>query len=168
MGTEPQLRKPVPLPPATHVETWANAALVSANPNENALSFRTRFYSDATGVQPDYAKKVQLVVSVAKLQLTSLEERRLLAVANRQYIRRRHELLFTCDLHADTARNKAELRAQLGRLLADARENAEAHALTPDSELPLAWRSRPWMPRDRRAYKKKPNRTMRKASKTPG
>ena len=40
-------------------------------------------------------------------------------------------------------------------LLADARENAEAHARTPDSELPLACRSRPWLPRDRRVYRKK-------------
>ena len=150
---EPRLRSEVPLPPTTHRESWTPAALVSDQPAENVLNFSSRFYIDASGEQPAWANKVELSVKVAQLGLSELEQRRLVAVAARQYDRKRRELRFTCRLHAEVAKNKQELRATLGKLLADAREHAAAHAQTPDSQLPLALRQRPWHARDPRAYK---------------
>ena len=156
VGAEPRFRSPVPPPPTTHHESWAPAAYVSPDPLDNALSFRTRFYIDATGEQPDHQRKVQLVVKVSKLGLSALERARLIAVGNRHYNRKRGELLLTCSRYAEVARSKAELRETVRGLVADAKENAEAHASTPDSELPLACRSRPWFPRDPRSYRGHP------------
>lgn len=161
---EPKLRSPVPPPPSTHLETWANRDYVSANVDENALSFRTRFYIDAMGEQPDYAHKVQLVVKLSKLGLTPLEERRLIAVALPHYNRKRKELHFSCTQFAEVGRNKDVLRRQMAALIADARENAEGHAQISDSELPLAVRSRPWLPRDRRVILNRPKRKMNKST----
>ena len=155
-GPEPRFRPPPPMPPTSHSETWAPASLVSDNPSENALTFVTRFYIDATGEQPDYANKVQLTVNVSKLGLNEQERSRLLAVTSRHYNRKRDELLFTCRRYTEVARNKAELRETVARLVADAREQAEAHASTAESELPLLSRSRPWAPRDPRAYRGHP------------
>ena len=74
-------------------------------------------------------------------------------------IRSRHQLRFTCDKYAEVARNKAELRATVDSLVEDAKQHAEAHASVPDSELPLAVRSRPWLPGDPRCYRgERPNR----------
>lgn len=156
---EPRLRSDPPLPPTTHRESWAPASLVAADPAENVLRFTSRMYIDATGEQPEWANKVELVVKVSKLGLSVLEQRRLLAVASRQYNRKRGELMFTCRRYADVARNKMELRATLGKLITDARQNSDAHAAMPDSQLPLAVRSRPWIARDPRAYRgQRPNR----------
>ena len=158
-GPEPVFRPPPPMPPTTHVETWAPAALVSADPAQNALRFVTRFYIDATGEQPQHAKKVQLFVKLGLLGLSAAERSRLLAVAGPHYDRKRGELRFTCDRHAEVARNKAELRETVARLVADAREHADGHASAPDAQLPLAARRRPWLPRDPRAYRgERPNR----------
>ena len=161
---EPKLRSPVPRPPTTHLETWANRGYVSALPDENALSFRTRFYIDSTGEQPDYANKVQLVVKLSKLGLTPLEERRLIAVALPNYDRKRKELRFSTMRYDEVGRNKDFLRQRMAALLEDARENAEAHSLIPDKQLPFAARSRPWLPRDPRVTHHRPQRKLNKGS----
>ena len=161
---EPRFRDPVPVPPTTHVETWAPVNLVSSNVDENALEFRSRFYIDAKGTQPAHANKVQLAVKLSRLGLNPLERKRLLAVAYPYYNAKRGELRLSCNRYAEAARNKQELRDKVTALLADARENAEAHAATPDSELPLAARSRPWRPRDPRAYYGSPKRKLNKGS----
>jgi len=159
---EPKFRSPPPLPPTTHMETWANRKYVSRDVIENALSFCTRFYIGAdTGPgfgQPDYARDVQMVVDVAKLGLNEAERNRLLAVAAPHLNRKRRELHFRCSLHPEAGRNKAILRHKFAALLQDARENADAHATTPQAKLPLASRRRPWWPGDKRAYKGKHKR----------
>ena len=161
---EPKLRSPVPEPPTTHLETWANRAYISEIPEENALSFRTRFYIDSTGEQPDYSNKVQLVVKVSKLGLTPLEERRLIAVALPNYHRKRKELHFSTRRYDEVGRNKEFLRRRVAALLEDARENAEGHDLLPDSELPLAARRRPWLPGDTRVGSNRPKRKLNQGS----
>ena len=88
----------------------------------------------------------------AKCFLTR-DRQRLLAVAQRHYNRKTRSLTFACNRYPERARNKAELREKFRLLVADARENAQAHAAAPDSELPLACRSRPWLTRDPRAYR---------------
>ena len=99
------------------------AAFVS--PEAGALRFRTRFYLDSVGKQPDYANKVQLTVKVSELGLSELEKQRLLAVASRHYDRKRGVLVLTSRHYAEVARNKAMLRDTVRQLVADARENAE-------------------------------------------
>lgn len=161
---EPRLRSPVPEPPTTHLETWANRAYISEIPDENVLSFRTRFYIDSTGEQPEYSNKVQLVVKLAKLGLTPLEERRLIAVALPNYHRKRKELHFSTQRYDEVGRNKEFLRRRFASLLEDARENAEGHDLIPDEELPLAARRRPWLPRDTRVGSNRPKRKLNQGS----
>ena len=143
-----EFRKPPPPPPSNFAETWVPRSRVSAIPDENALTFRTRYYTDSTMKQPVYANKVQLTVRVPQLGLSELERNRLIAVAGTRYNRKREEQLLTCTRHAETPLNKVELRRTLSGLLADARENAEAHAATPDSEQPFAARRIPWHPGD--------------------
>jgi len=155
----PRLRSEPPSPPTTHRESWAPASLVSADPADNVLHFTTRMYIDATGQQPEWANKVELVVKVSQLGLNYLEQSRLVAVALRQYDRKRGELKLTCRRYAEVARNKSELRMTLRRLIVDAQQNAAAHASTPESQLPLAVRQRPWYAGDSRAYRgHRPNR----------
>lgn len=155
-GPERQLRAPTPPPPTTHHETWVPASRVSSDVAENALSFRTRFYIDATGGMPGQ-NKVRLVVKLAKLGLSEAEERRLVAVASRgnNYDPKARELKMSCGLHHEIGRNKEELRRTLGRLVLDARQNAESHAAAADEDLPLFQRSRPWL-KDTKYYRGRP------------
>ena len=159
-----KLRSEAPLPPTTHVETWVNRAYISGTQMENALSFRTRFYIDATGEQRQESSKVQMVVKVSKLGLSDLEEKRLIAVALPNYTHKKREFRFSCNRYLELGRNKDELRQRMALLLADAKQNAEAHAQIPDSELPIAVRSRPWLPRDKRAILNRPKRKLNKGS----
>ena len=103
-------------------------------------------------------------MKLSRLGLSASERKRLLAVAYPYFNAKRGELRFSCNRYAEAARNKQELRDKVTALLADARENAEAHAATPDSEPPLAARSRPWKPRDPRAYYGSPKRKLNKGS----
>ena len=165
---DPRLRT-TPPPPPTHIaETWAPAELVSPVPEENALTFRTRFYIDATGQQPFQSCKVQLDVSIRRLGLSKAEEARLIAVARPHYRKRGHTLMLGCSRYLEATRNKAHLRQTVGRLLADARENAAAFEETPDSERPLAARKWPWLPRDKRAYRGRPKNHLKIFHKSPG
>ena len=113
--TERQFRLPPPEPDLGALETWAPAALVSADPDENILRFRTRFYLDSehsafSGTQPDAAKKVVLLVSVDKLGLTDMERARLVSVAHQRYDSRTGDLRLTCNRYASSVKAKAELR----------------------------------------------------------
>ena len=167
-GPEPRYRSPTPMPQTTHVETWAPADAVSDEKLENALEFRTRFYIDAgynALKQPQYAKKAQLTVRLAALDLSEKERARLLAVAYPFYDRKRNALRLSCNRYHEPARNKAELRQKVRMLLADARENADSHAETPDARLPLSARSRPWKPGDHRMYVGRPHRKLNKGTR---
>ena len=167
-STPPRLRG-APPPPLTHIlETWAPAALVSPLREENALTFRTRFYIDATGQQQYYSAKVQLNINIRRLGLGADEEARLLAVARPFYRKKNHELHMSCTRYLEVARNKAHLRQTVSHLLADARTNARAHAATPDAELPLAARSQQWLPGDHRTYRRHPPKKFKKTHKSPG
>ena len=64
-------------------------------------------------------------------------------------------LRLQCVRHDEPHKNKAELRALLGSLLADARENAAAHAATLQHELPLADRRRVHVPTNLQARGKR-------------
>lgn len=138
---EPKLRLPPPPVPGTHQESWAPAAHVSSVPDENALSFRSRYYISASDKPPPGANKVVLVAQVPRLGLSEEETARLIAVAGSKYNRNKRELRLTSTKFTEPQRNKADLRRILDSLLADARENAAAHAATPDKRLPLADRS---------------------------
>lgn len=167
-SAEPKLRS-APQPPPTHIsETWAPTALVSPVPAENALAFRTRFYIDSTGQQQYHSVKVQLTVKVRKLNLSAEEEARLVAVARPHYRSKGHELVLACSRYLEVPRNKAHLRQTVGRLLADARANAAAHAATPDAERILASRRAPWLPRDPRAFRRRPPTYHKTMHKSPG
>ena len=172
---EPKLRSPTPPPPQTHLETWANRAYVSENIEENALQFTSRFYIDSTGKQPPFANKVEMRVNIKLLGLNEAEEKRFRAVAlpyihdwkkaNKVKNKKMNNILYlTSRRHSEVGRNKEELRQKLVRLIADARENAEAHALLPDSELPLKLRSRPWFEKDRRLIRNRPKRKLNQGS----
>ena len=172
---QPKLRGPTPPPPQTHLDTWANRAYVSENVEENALQFTSRFYIDSTGKQPPFANKVEMRVNIKLLGLSELEEKRFRAVAlpyfrdwkktSAKKTKKTNNILYlTSRRHSEVGRNKAELRQTLVQLIADARENAEAHALIPDSELPLKLRSRPWFPKDRRLIRNRPRRKLNKGS----
>ena len=151
---QPQFRKPVPPVPDTHVESWVPASR-AAPPSEAPLTFESRYYLESGGDQTEGARRVKVHVRVDRLGLTEAEVRRLVAVACRgsNFDRRARVLKLSCDKHPLPAQNKDELRRMVGRLVADAKENAEAHAKTPGHELPLIDRERPWWPDDRRAYR---------------
>ena len=165
---EPKLRGPPPPPQTKVLETWAPAALVAPDAADNALTFRTRFYIDSTGRQQFHSVKVQMNVKIRRLGLSSAEEARLLAVARPHYRKRGHELVMSCIRYLEVPRNKAHLRQTIGRLLADARANADAHANTPDAERPLAARRRPWLAADTRAYRRRPPGFFKITHKSPG
>lgn len=167
-GNDPKLRGPPPPTPTHIAETWAPSALVSPLPAENALTFRTRFYIDSTGQQQFHSVKVQMNVNIKKLGLEPAEEARLVAVARPHYRSKAHELLMSCSRYLEVPRNKAHLRQTVGKLLADARANAAAHAATPEDELPLAVRSQPWIAGDRRAFRRRPPLFHRPRKKSPG
>jgi len=164
----PKLRG-LPPPPPTHVhETWAPAALVSPLPEENALTFRTRFYIDATGLQQNHSVKVQVNVKIKRLGLSAEEEARLIAVSRQYYRKKSHELQLACQRYLEVPRNKAHLRGVISRLLADARTNATAHAETPDAQKPLAARAEPWLAGDKRAFQRRPPLYFKVTHKSPG
>lgn len=113
--TARQFRLPPPEPDLGALETWAPAALVSSDADENILRFRTRFYLDSehsafSGTQPDAAKKVVLLVSLDKLGLTDAERARLVSVAHQRYDSRTGDLRLTCSKYASSVKAKAELR----------------------------------------------------------
>jgi len=149
LGYQPKLRGPAPPAPAWLNESWVPAANVSADPLENALEFRTRFYVSASGKQPEGAGKVVLKIKCRQLGLAPGELARLRSVAGDRYDRGSDELRLSSGRHEEPHKNKLELRALLGRLVADARENAAAHAATPQHLLPLADRSRIHTPTSR-------------------
>jgi hypothetical protein len=151
---QPKFRQPPPPVPTTHTESWTSAARLPPVPGEGALEFQSRFYLQSGGEQPPGANKVKLLVHVDRLGLSEPEVRRLVAVAHRgsNYDRKARVLKLSCSKYKEAPRNKEELRQTLGRLVADAREHAEAHAAAPDSQKPLCDRERPWWPDDKRVY----------------
>lgn len=168
-SSEPRLRAPPPLPPTYVSETWAPASLVSSLPNENALTFRTRFYIDSTGQQQFHSVKVQLTVRIQQLGLSKVEEARLVSVARPHYRKKGHQLLLSCSRYLEVPRNKAHLRETVAKLLADTRANAAAHAASPDAERPLAARRQPWLPGDySNVYRKRPPTYHKIMHKSPG
>ena len=60
-GPLPKLREP-PTPPADSLplETWAPPSLVSAEYEQNVLSFRTRYFHDSSEWTPPETKKASL------------------------------------------------------------------------------------------------------------
>ena len=144
----PKFRLPPAPAPITHYESWVPAWHVSAELNENALNFRTRYYLNASGMQPPGASKVELVVQTAHLDLSALELERLAAVAGKKYNVSNGELKLTSNAYPESHRNKADLRRTLQMLLEDARENADSHSRAPTGRLPLAARGgrERWLP----------------------
>lgn len=143
-GTNISLRPVMPEAPTTHVESWVPARNVSPQIEENLLRFRTQYFLTTQETQPFESRKVVLTVLVGRLGLSHDEQRRLAAVAGPRYNRSKDELKLVSYKYEEPHRNKAHLREQFEFLLADARENAAAHAATPDAFLPLADRESPW------------------------
>ena len=143
LGHPKEIRGDAPLPPTFKTESWVPEANVSPIAEENALMFRTKYYLQASGLQVAGHQTVKLAVKCRQLGLSQIELDRLAAVAGPRFDRRSDELKLVCGKHELQHKNKAELRALLGRLLDDARENAAAHALIPQNRLPLHARRLP-------------------------
>ena len=71
-------------------------------------------------------------------------------------------------LLAEATPGDGALWIDLGNRQIEARANADAHAATPDAELPLAARSQPWLPDDHRAFKRRPPTYFKTQHKSPG
>ena len=142
-GHEKRIRGEAPLPPTFKTESWVPEANVSPIAEENALIFRTKYYLQASGLQVAGHQTVKLAVKCRQLGLSEAELERLAAVAGPRFDPQHGVLKLVCGKHEQQHKNKAELRALLGRLLDDARENAEAHALIPQNRLPLHARRLP-------------------------
>ena len=136
LGHPKEIRGDAPLPPTFKTESWVPEANVSPIEEENALTFRTKYYLQSSGLQVAGHQTVKLAVKCRQLGLNQSELDRLAAVAGPRFDRRSDELKLVCGKHELQHKNKAELRALLGRLLDDARENAAAHALIPQNRLP--------------------------------
>ena len=143
LGHPKEIRGNAPLPPTFKTESWVPEANVSPIPEENALTFRTKYYLQASGLQVAGHQTVKLLVKCRQLKLSQGELARLAAVAGPRFDPRSDELKLVCGTHELQHKNKAELRALLGRLLDDARQNAAAHALIPQNRLPLHARRLP-------------------------
>jgi len=144
-GPLPKLREP-PTPPADSLplETWAPPSLVSAEYEQNVLSFRTRYFHDSSEWTPPETKKVVLRVMPHRLGLNRDERRRLRAVVGLdRYPVSSGQLKLTCSRHMEPHRNKQALREMLELLIADAKANPQRRD-ADDAQLPLAARSRPW------------------------
>mmetsp|Transcript_40320 Transcript_40320/g.97817 ORF Transcript_40320/g.97817 Transcript_40320/m.97817 type:complete len:114 (+) Transcript_40320:1-342(+) len=97
------------------------------------------------GLQPVYQTKVQMVVKLKKLGLSAREVNRIVAVSPaNNYDEGTGELKLQSNKFSSVQKNKMECRRLLDALIDDARENADAHANTPDSQLPLHARSPGW------------------------
>ena len=143
LGHPKEIRGNAPLPPTFKVESWVPEANVSPNAEENALMFRTKYYLQASGMQVAGHQTVKLTVKCRRLGLSQGELGRLAAVAGPRFDRKSGELKLVCATHEEQHKNKAELRALLGRLLDDARHNAAAHERIPQNRLPLDARRLP-------------------------
>lgn len=97
-GGVPKFRLPPPPAPTTHSESWALASHISPDPEENVLSFRTRFYLESSmaftnGLQPEYQTKVVMMVKIHKLGLSAEEVQRILAVCPPNWYDKKTRLL---------------------------------------------------------------------------
>ncbi|KAL3921409.1 MAG: hypothetical protein SGPRY_004915 [Prymnesium sp.] len=97
------------------------------------------------GLQPEYQTKVVMMVKIHKLGLSAEEVQRILAVCPSNWYDKKTRLLkLQNNKFRSVQKNKMECRMMLDSLIDDARENAEAHAKTPDSELSVNIRSKEW------------------------
>mmetsp|Transcript_37725 Transcript_37725/g.83051 ORF Transcript_37725/g.83051 Transcript_37725/m.83051 type:complete len:260 (+) Transcript_37725:135-914(+) len=140
----PQFRLPTPDTPESFLETWVSAKYVSPKSDENILKFQIFFAMDATKDLGRGSNKVVMTVETEQLPLKPHERRRLEAVAGQRYNHKKKILKLVCRRFEEPHRNKAEIRRILNEMLADARENGEAHLRAEQEDpysLPIAFRS---------------------------
>ena len=147
-GPLPVIRLPIPPPIDAILETWAPKHLVSENPVDNILNFRTKYMQQSSDWDPPEMAKVVMRVNVWHLGLNRDERKRLISVVGPGRYSRGGKypgmLKLTCSTHMEPHKNKVQLRKTLAALILDAKENGRDFEMADDSTKPLIDRVEPW------------------------